>query len=281
MHLTNLHTHTVYCDGKCTTEEMIQAAIKCNFQSIGISTHGPVPFFTDWNIQEFNIERYIEEVTLLKEKYMDEIDVFLGMELDYIPGVGFDERIRSIMGRLDYYIGSVHFMGKPNREGRMWTIDYTIEELLLGIKENFHGNVRLAVEAYYNLISEMAERYQPPVIGHIDLIKKLNKNNLLFDENENWYIIAIEKCLDTIKNTKSIIEINTGGISRNYTLEQYPSTFILKMIKKKEIPVMINSDAHTAEGINCKFEEMQDLVKVLGFGRLSLLTKEGWSAQEI
>ncbi len=44
---------------------------------------------------------------------------------------------------------------------------------------------------------------------------------------------------------------------------------------------MINSDAHTAEGINCKFEEMQDLVKVLGFGRLSLLTKEGWSAQEI
>lgn len=280
MHLINLHTHTAYCDGRCTTEEMIQAAIKCNFQSIGISTHGPVPFFTDWNIQECNIEKYIEEVTLLKEKYRGEIDVFLGMELDYIPGTGFAESARLIMERLDYYIGSVHFLGKLN-SGKMWTVDYTIEELFSGIKGSFHGNIRTAVEAYYNLISEMAERYQPPVIGHIDLIKKLNKNNLLFDENENWYIIAIEKCLDTIKNTKSIIEINTGGISRNYTLEQYPSTFILRMIQEKKIPVIINSDAHTAEGINCKFEEMHNLVKALGFCRLSFLTKEGWSTQEI
>lgn len=280
MHLTNLHTHTVYCDGMCTAEEMIQAAIKCKFQSIGISTHGPVPFFTDWNIKECNIEKYIEEITLLKEKYRDQIDIFLGMELDYIPGIGFDESALSVMNRLDYYIGSVHFLGK-SVSGSMWTVDYTVEGLISGIKENFNGNIRHAVETYYSLVSDMAVRYQPPVIGHIDLIKKLNKNNLLFDENEEWYITAAEKCLDAIKNTKSIIEINTGGISRNYTLEQYPSTFILKMARRKNIPVMINSDAHTAEGINCKFEEMYNLVKALGFRRLSFLTKEGWSEQEI
>lgn len=280
MNLTNLHTHTAYCDGRCTTEEMIQAAIRCDFQSIGISTHGPVPFSTDWNIQNCNIEKYIEEVTVLKEKYKDEIDVFLGMELDYITGIGFDWFAQSMIERLDYYIGSVHFLGNLNN-GKMWTVDYSIEELLLGIKESFHGDLRLAVEAYYSLMSEMAERYQPPIIGHIDLIKKLNKNNLLFDENESWYKKAVEKCLDIIKGTKSIIEINTGGISRNYTLEQYPSTFILRMIKEKGIPVIINSDAHTAEGINCKFDEMYNLVKALGFDKLSILTKDGWSAQKI
>ena len=86
MHLTNLHTHTVYCDGKYSAEEMILAAVNSKFQSIGISTHGPTPFFSDWNIKADRVEKYIEEITYLKEKYKNTIDVFLGMELDYIQG---------------------------------------------------------------------------------------------------------------------------------------------------------------------------------------------------
>lgn len=279
MQLTNLHTHTIYCDGKCKAEEMIKSAIKSNFKSIGISTHGPVPFVTDWNIQIENIEKYIGEVNELKEKYKDEIDVFLGMELDYLPGVGFEEFSRSLIKRLDYYIGSVHYLGKL-KSGEMWTVDYNIEYLLLGIKESFQGNIRLAVESYYNHVSEMAEKYEPPVIGHIDLIKKLN-NNLLFDERETWYKAAVEKCLEVIKNTSSAIEINTGGMARGYTKEQYPSTFILKMIKENNIPIIINSDAHTAEGISYKLDEMNELVKSLGFMTTNYLTKNGWSTQEI
>lgn len=280
MHLTNLHTHTVYCDGKCKTEEMIQSAINSNFQSIGISTHGPVPFVTDWNIQVPNIEKYIDEVNMLKEKYKDEIDIFLGMELDYIPGIGFSEHIQSLIKRLDYYIGSVHYLGKFSN-GQMWTVDYNMEELLIGIQEGFSGNVRHAIEAYYNLIAEMAEKYQPPVIGHIDLIKKNNKNNLLFDEKEDWYKVAVERCLDVIKNTSSIIEINTGGMARGYTTEQYPSNLILKMIKEKNIKVIINSDAHTADGIHFKFNEMYNLLKELRIKNTSYLTKKGWASQEI
>ena len=279
MHLTNLHTHTLYCDGKCKAEEMIREAIKHNFQSIGISTHGPVPFETDWTIQVSNIDKYIEEVTFLKEKYKNEIDVFLGMEIDYIPGIGFNELSKMLIKKLDYYIGSVHCLGVLNN-GAVWTVDYSMEQLQAGINENYQGNVRLAVESYYNLISQMAEDYEPPVIGHIDLIKKLN-NNLLFNEKEEWYETAVEKCLDIIKGTKSIIEINTGGMARGYTSEQYPSTFILKMIKEKNIPIIINSDAHTQEYIDYKFCEMYKLVHDLGFEEISYLTKNGWAIQEI
>lgn len=280
MHLTNLHTHTDYCDGKCKTEEMILSAIKCNFKSIGISTHGPVPFVTDWNIDKDKVDEYIEEVLFLKEKYKNKIDVFLGMELDYIPGIGFDEYIQELIKKLDYYIGSVHYLGML-KDKTMWTVDYNKEELIKGVYESFNGNIRLAVEAYYNLVSEMAERFEPPIIGHLDLIKKNNSNNILFNDNEDWYVSLVEKCLDVIKKTKSIIEINTGGISRGYTLEQYPSTLILKMIKEKDIPVIINSDAHTQEGINCKFSEMYELIKSLGFKSISLFTKNGFIKKQI
>lgn len=280
MHLTNLHTHTVYCDGKNKAEEMIWAAIKSDFHSIGISTHGPVNFTTDWNIQINKVDKYIDEVLFLKEKYKDKIDVLLGMELDYIPGIGFDELTQDLIKKLDYYIGSVHYLGRFC-DNSMWTVDYNLEELIKGVNECFDGNMKYAVEAYYSLISEMAEKFQPPIIGHLDLIKKFNKNNVLFYEGEEWYISIVEKCLNTIKKAKSVIEINTGGISRGYTEEQYPSTFILKMMMEKNIPITINSDAHTTEGINCKFAEMYELIKLIGFEQINSMTKNGWTKKQI
>lgn len=280
MRLTNLHTHTTYCDGSCSVEEMIQSAIKKNFKSIGISSHGPVPFGTSWNIHSNRIEEYIEEVSAMKLKYKNEIDVFLGMELDYIPEIGFGHIPEALTEKLDYYIGSVHFLGTM-KNGTMWTVDYNREELIAGIGDSFNGNVRSAVESYYGLISEMAERYRPTVIAHMDLIKKTNGNNVIFNEHEVWYINAVEKCLDSIKSAGSAVEINTGAIARGYTKEQYPSTRILKDMKERGIPIVINSDAHTAEGIDCKLDEMYALARSTGFKSVRCLGSGGWMNEEI
>lgn len=280
MHITNLHTHSFYCDGSNSPEEMVLAAIKNNFNSLGISSHGPVNEETYWNMRNDKIEEYIEVVNALKEKYKDKIEIFLGMELDYIPGMGFTNTCLSLIDRLDYYIGSVHYLGTFNN-GLMWTVDYNIDELLRGIDEGFEGNTRKAVETYYETISEMAEKFNPPIIGHIDLINKNNKNNILFDEREDWYVEAVEKCLDVIKDTNSAIEINTGGIARLYTKEQYPSTMILKMIRERNIPLIVNSDAHSCENIACKFNDMYKLTRDLGFDHLVYLTKSGWKKQKI
>lgn len=280
MHLTNLHTHTTYCDGQNSAEEMIQAAIKCGFQSIGISTHGPVSFENSWSIKNEDIERYINEINRLKKKYKDHICVFLGMELDYIPGIGFDEINKKLINRLDYYIGSVHCMGKLKGDS-MWTVDGSFEELIEGIDKSFNGSMESTVEAYYTLIAEMAINYEPPIIGHLDLIKKYNKNNVLFDENESWYKTCVINCLESIKKTGSILEVNTGGMSRGYINEQYPSDFILELIKEMNIPIMINSDSHDIGSIDYKFDEMYELIRSLRFDKVSYLTKSGFSTQSI
>ena len=280
MHLTNLHTHTTYCDGQNSAEEMIQAAIKCGFQSIGISTHGPVQFENDWNIKNEDIEKYMDEINRLKEKYKGYICVFLGMELDYIPSIGFDEKNRELIDRLDYYIGSVHHMGWLNSDS-MWIVDWDIEELMEGISKSFNGSIRSTVEAYYNLIVEMAVNFEPPIIGHLDLIKKFNKEQSLFDEREDWYKTCVINCLEVIKDTDSILEINTSDMSKGYINEQYPSNFILKLIKEMNIPIMINSDAHDIGNLDYKFNEMYKLIRSLGFERVSYLTNSGFATQNI
>ena len=48
MILSNCHTHTNYCDGKATAEQMILSAIDKGFSSIGISSHSPMSGGCDW-----------------------------------------------------------------------------------------------------------------------------------------------------------------------------------------------------------------------------------------
>ena len=53
MTLQNLHTHTVFGDGKNTPEEMVLGALSSRCASLGFSEHSPLPPAADpdgWTI---------------------------------------------------------------------------------------------------------------------------------------------------------------------------------------------------------------------------------------
>lgn len=275
MYYSTIHTHTNYCDGNNTPEEMVLAAIEKGMKTIGISTHGPLPFKAKWAVDDDKIQAYINEINALKEKYKDKIDVLLGMELDYFIDTEFEHVDKNIFEQLDYIIGSIHYLGRYE-DGRPWTVDGAYENFLDGINVSYGGDKKKAIIDYYDHLSKMVVKYRPTVIGHMDLVKKNNINNRLFNEDEAWYKEAVCKCLDIIKSTDSAIEINTGAIARGYMIEQYPSRWILKEINLRKIPITINSDAHSDENIACNFDEMYELAKELNIENLVYLTKNGW-----
>lgn len=275
MYYSTVHTHTTYCDGNNTAEEMILAAINKGMKTIGISTHGPLPFEVKWSVANDKIQSYIDEIRYLKEKYKDKIEVLLGMELDYFIDTEFEHIDKSVLEQLDYTIGSIHYLGRFD-SGKPWTVDGHYENLLEGINASYGGDIKKAVIDYYHHLSKMVEKYKPTVVGHMDLIKKNNKDNSLFNETDSWYKDAVCGFLDSVKNTDSVIEVNTGAIARGYMTEQYPSKWILEEIRFREIPVTINSDAHSAENIACKFDEMYELLKNLGLDNIVYLSKNAW-----
>lgn len=270
----NYHSHTTYCDGSDKPEDMIKSAIAKGLKYYGFSTHGPVPFVTDWTIKKELINSYIEEVLFLKNKYKDKIKILLGLEIDYLPEIGYSNVDKGIIDKLDFIIGSVHYLGK-NNDGTMWTVDYTRDELQKGIEKSFDRDVRKAVEQYYENLGEMVENLHPDIVAHFDLIKKSNKGNYFFDENEEWYKNSVEKCLQRISKTDSIIEINTGGKSRNSMDEYYPSDWILEKILNLDIPITYSSDAHMADDIDFEFDEVIEKARDIGFKEISYLTNEG------
>ena len=81
--LQNLHTHTTYCDGKDTVEEMINAALEKGFGGIGFSGHSYMFYSPSHSMSLEGTEKYREEVKDMKEKYRGKIDKSVS---DYIRG---------------------------------------------------------------------------------------------------------------------------------------------------------------------------------------------------
>lgn len=77
----NAHTHTIFCDGSDTAENMVRAAIARGFKTAGFSGHSPLPFEADWCMTPEGEQEYIKTVEALKAKYAGQIDILTGIEM--------------------------------------------------------------------------------------------------------------------------------------------------------------------------------------------------------
>ena len=194
MGFTNFHGHTYYCDGNGTAADYAEAAIAQHIPAYGFSSHATLPYEVAWTMQESEAEKYIAEIQQVKKQYADRIQIYTGLEVDYIPEVAGPghERIRKL--NLDFTVGSVHFVDFfPN--GHPWEIDGKHTLFLEGLQQIFKGDIRKAVERYYALIRKMAQEDPPGIVGHLDKIKIQNEEGNLFSEEAPWYREAVEETL--------------------------------------------------------------------------------------
>jgi histidinol-phosphatase (PHP family) len=274
----NYHTHTQHCDGTGEPREFAEAALRKGMPRLGFSGHNVLPFPTDWTMPEANLQSYLRETREVKALFQGRIEVFVGMEVDYIPGIASPSHPDIWALGLDFVIGSVHFVGPTDGEHE-WTVDGPREELEAGLRQGFGGNVRALVERYYRLLGEMAQTTRPDIIGHFDIVKKNNRDAGYFTEDESWYRDAAYGALEAVARSGSVLEINTGGIVRGTSGALYPSRWILERARSLDVPVMMNADAHSPDAIDGYFAESSDLLRSLGFRAQRQLTSSGWVDQ--
>jgi histidinol-phosphatase (PHP family) len=260
--LSCIHTHTFFCDGKGTVEDFCRAALEKGFDSLGFSAHAPIEkktgIKTDWNLSEEKLEEYLDTVRAAKKSWKGKLDVFLGLEVDFIPGLmGPSDRDFSEM-ELDYIIGSVHFIRRP--KGEPFAVDGPPEELERGLKESFGGDAEALVNSYWDSVEALIRAGGFEVLGHADLIKKNNGENRFFSEAAEFYCRRCESAAALAAKYNVTAEINTGGMNRKKTAAPYPSRYLLKAFLKNRVPMVINADAHRIEDLDGHYD---DAVKTL------------------
>ena len=269
--ITNYHTHCAFCDGKLMPEDYVLSAVKKGFTSIGFTSHAPVLFETDWTMKPTNLPIYIDLINSLKGKYKNEIQIYTGLETDYYPGC---KDYRDYPG-VDYTIGAIHFIyDEKNR--KYMALDGSIDEFIETLDITFNGDIQALVETYYDLLREMLKTHTPDILAHLDVIKKNNINNQFFIETDSWYRKQVEELLKIIKKNNVIVEVNTGGISRGYTTDVYPSSWILRLMKQMDIPLVLNSDAHHPDWIDTYYNNALDIIKKSGYTLERILYDGHW-----
>ncbi len=268
--MQNLHTHSRYCDGKDTPEEMIQAAIEKGFSSLGFSGHSYMHFSPKISMSIEGAEEYKREIRALKEKYRQQIDIFCGLEVELYSEVD--------LSGYDYLIGSAHYF---KIDGEYVGFDRDAANVKKVIDTYFNGNGMQYAKAYYELLSTLPEYGNFDIIGHFDLITKHIENECFFDENLPEYLGYAYVAMEALRGKIPFFELNTGAIARGYRSTPYPSLPIIKGLLNRGFLPVISSDCHDRNKLDCGFELCKELLIACGAKEQYILTNSGFQGVKL
>ena len=276
MKYINLHTHSNFCDGQNPLEDYVKQALQLDNEGIGFSSHAPIGIDSNWHMNESRVEDYISEVKRLEAKYADEIEIYVGLEVDYLDDG--DKMFPMEDYALDYIIGSVHYLGESNH---IFCIDDSVEEFENGLSNYFDGRIDRLVESYYGAITRMVNEYEIDIIGHFDLIKKLNGDNRYFDDSEDWYKQIVLETIYDLKATNPVFEIYSRGFYKKYSTQYYPSDWIVEQLILDGARITLSSDAHQPQELNQEFDNLTNRLVKFGLNEISVLSKGKWTNEKL
>ena len=250
--IIDLHNHTPLCHhAKGSMQSFVEQAVARKIDVFGFSDHAPMRFDEAYRMDFGEMQGYEQEVLLLRENHRDAIKILLAYEVDFLDGY-IDE---SVLKRdVDYFIGSVHFLGKWGFDNPEFIGEYT------------HHDIDVIWQHYFDAIEALAQSRLFEVVGHLDLIKIFN-----YLPKKDIRSIA-QKAINAIKKADMVVEINAAGL-RKPVKEQYPGDVLLELLAQSDIPITFGSDAHAIDQIGFCQEEIRQVAKRYGYKKCALFEK--------
>ncbi|MCQ6563032.1 histidinol-phosphatase HisJ [Paenibacillus mendelii] len=268
------HTHTEYCyhgSGEKAEQYVVQA-IKNEFEIYSLTEHTPLPerlssqipngpeLIRELAMPFHELQHYLGMAEGLKEKYRDQIELLVGLEVDYIPGMESDTRqlLDSCGNRLEDGVLSVHFL--PGKSG--WRcVDYTPADFKDGLID-YYGSVDKVYQAYYDAVEQSIESdlgpNKPRRVGHLTLIHKYQDIHKPTDPDccrENIYRI-----LSKVKAHNMELDFNVAGLFQPACREIYPPEWIIQEALRLNIPMIYGSDSHRVEHVGRGYDVFKEIM---------------------
>ena len=269
--LSSVHVHSKLCDGKNTLDELAVTAWKAGLKTLGFSGHSHTPCDIEYCMTRSRTALYRAQVAKLKERYTGKMDILCGLEWD----LNSDDDPAAY----DYTIGSAHYVRGP-KTGRYYEIDFRPADLAACIQDDFDGDGLAVVEAYFRNVEQVVA-HKPTILGHFDLIKKINGGSKFFDEDAPRYQAAAGAALEAAAAAGVVMEVNTSGVYRGYRKDFFPGEALLRRWRELGGEVVITADAHEAKALTFGYEEAAAQLKDLGYDHVQVLGKDGFAPCEL
>jgi histidinol-phosphatase (PHP family) len=246
---TDYHVHSLFSDGRSAPEEYIAPAVAAGLKEIGFSEH--LTLFReslDWSMNGSAIEPYLKHIKNLSRN-VSNIKVRTGLEVDYFPGK--EKEISSFLDKtkLDYVIGSVHYLG-----------DTTVD---MGPEFYDGKNIDRLYEVYFDQVTAAAASGLFDIIAHCDLIRIYGFKPS--SDPEHLY----RNLAKSFRIHDVVFEVNTNGRNRPVG-DFYPDRRFLGIFREENVPVCVNSDAHMPSRVGQYFDEAYELLRSAGYSEMAI-----------
>jgi len=259
--LTDYHLHLRRDDSDATAarhftaenvERYLDAAAAASIEELGVSEH--VYRFGEalevWD-HPFWVESAVDDLGAYCE-FVRTTPLRLGLEVDFIPGR--EDRIANLIDahRLDYVVGSVHFVGAAS-------VDWDEYDVWRGERDP-----DTIWRRYFELVAESARSGLYDILAHPDLVKYWGHNRPQPERDVRFHY---EPAIEAIAESGIAVEVSTAGW-RKPVDELYPSDAFAHMCIDAGAAFALSSDAHVPEDVGHQYDRAVE-------------TMRGWGVEEI
>lgn len=263
----NYHSHTYRCghaDFNMEDEDYIKEYIKMGFKKMAFTDHCPqkneIDVRPNTRMKYDERKEYLKSIEKLKEKYEDEIEIYSGYEVEYLPGE--EDNLFELKQETDKLILGQHFIYDDNKNLKIFWQDKFSDDELIKYAEYIDKAMELNIpdiiahpdiymlnidsfgkteEKVANMICKSAEKYNIPL--------EINISNIfskVFFEEKKLNHLSIEEQRKKLVNVK------------------YPCKEFWNIAKNYNIKVLYGIDAHFGGQILCWNELVQLANEIIG-----------------
>ena len=226
----NYHTHTSRCGHAIgSDEEYVISAIKAGYQTLGFSDHVMIP---DLN-RNYD---YFDSLALLKEKYKDQIDIKIALEVEWFDAyIDFYRKLKKEKS-VDYLIFGNHSYMDSSCKARK-------DEQMIFI-ESFDDDTYF--DKYYECLSNAVKSGLFKYIAHPDCFLKG------YGKWDDKTIAFTHKIAKLLQDYNMYAELSASGVrSRKYfeyngkQYAPYPFKEFYKILSEYNITFVLGCDSHS------------------------------------
>lgn len=247
------HVHTAFSgDSDTPPQDQILRAIELGMPAICITDHQDFDFpEEEYGISfEFDTDSYIKEMTALRDRFKDRIEMGIGVEL------GLQDHLKD---RLDSYV-------------REWDFDYVIGSIHLVrhkdpyYPEYFEG--RSAVDAFREYFETVLGNINIhdcyDALGHLDYIVRYTPDKRSLDYPCPDLDDIIDEILKVLVSKGKALEVNTAGLRSGLGFPNPHSKVIRRYLELGGEYLILGSDAHQSMHLAYAFAGIHDFLECCG-----------------
>jgi histidinol-phosphatase (PHP family) len=239
------HMHTPLCKHAVgEPEDYAAVAEQRGLRGIIVTCHNPP--IDGWSpnsrMGDHEFDTYVALVDRAREAWAGRVDVRLGLECDYVPGM--EDALAKQLQRasFNHVLGSVHPQITQYKE------------------RYFTGDALAFQRTYFEHLALAAETGLFDTLAHPDLVKN--------EFPQEWQVErladTIASALDHIAAAGTAMELNTSGLHKKLP-EMNPGRTILTEMHARGIPVVVGADAHVPERVAADYIPALELLREVGF----------------